>query len=429
MVAEILDNFDEIKEKIAKHTGWTDEEIEKKINKKQEEYGGFLTRAGAAFSIAKDAGVEIFTQTMTSNNRTKISELLDGMRSVRLKARVVRVFSTRVFEKQAARGEVTNVEIMDESGNTRLVVWGNRELVDKLRKGQVIEVINAYTRMNNNNVEVHAGNRTSIKIVEDDPSIPRTEVKIIKLAEVKPNDNGFDFYARVEKAYPVYEFQREKGMGKVANVMIRDGNASKKLVLWGDNAEKVKDLMTNDCILVENAYTKEDVNEVHVGWMGRVLKEENKGIPLINVAKKAIRELSAGEEAEITADVVDVFPPTVITICANCKTVMKEDVCEKCGGSEKAKSLIVNTIFDDGTSTIRGTLYRKNAEDFLGLKAEEYENQPELFDENKKELLGEEFVLFGQVKEVPEFNRKEFIVKTFAKLDPVAELEKMKVMS
>jgi len=81
MVAEILDNADEIIKKIIEK-GMPEPELMEKIKAKQEEYGGLLTEAGAAYSIAREMGIEF-----EEEKQIKIKELTDGLNNVNLTAR------------------------------------------------------------------------------------------------------------------------------------------------------------------------------------------------------------------------------------------------------------------------------------------------------------------------------------------------------
>lgn len=307
MVSQILDSPEAIIKKI-REKGFSEQEIKEKVSKKQEEYGGLLTEAGAAFSIAKELGIEF---EFEQRNEIKIRELTDGLANVNLSVRVDQAFPVREFEKDGRRGTVANFTISDDTGRINLVVW-NKEpaLLEAIKPGASLRVLNAYSRKRNDVLEVNVGNLGSVSIVTEG----KPEEKRIKLKDLQPNSF-----------------------------------------------------------------------------------------------------------AEIRATVVDVFKPTILEICPNCGSMLKPD-CPKCGKIEKAYSLIVNAELDDGTDVVRGTFYRAVGEKFLGLSGKELKERPELFDAQRRQLLGNEYVFVGETRLDSQFNRMNFIVRSFNNIDIQKEL-------
>lgn len=340
MVSHILDDLEGLIKKILAHTGWDQEKLNEKIQKKQDEYGGLLTEAGAAYSIAKEAGVS---------------------------------------------------------------------LEDK--------------------AETEAESKKDIK----------PEKKEIKLKEINKDMNDIDFYARVERAYPVHEFQKENRKGKVASVMIADETSTVRLVLWGHHAELSDSLRPNDLIKIAGGYVKEnnDQLEVHLGWRGKLIPEKDfekkpvfeiPEIPKIDMERKTLKELKAGDSSiQIKADIVNIYPPTLIELCPKCRGMLRDKLCEKCGAlgpnEELIYSLILNVELDDGTDVMRGVFYRDLAEKLLDLNAEGYKKDKGLFGSKKKNILGKEMLFYGQIKYVSDFDRLEFIVRNFNEIDVERELK------
>ena len=421
MVNEILDDAEGIKKQVMEKTSISKEELDEKIKAKMDEYGGLLNEAGAVFAVSKELGVDLKKQAMTFND-LKVSDLADGLNSATLKVRVKNAYAPRYFEKADKKGNVANFDVFDETGETRFVLWNNAELASRIQKNNLIKIINAYVKKNKDNLEIHSSSKGSVEILEDDSSIPKAVEKKYKLNQLSPGLNDVSFYARIERVYPVYEFVKKDGsQGKVASILVNDGRDSKRLVLWDNHAKLTETFKTNDLIKVEGAYTRvnNDELEIHLGWRGRIVSnpESSESIPEIKTARKTIAQLTNGNEVEIKSDVVEIYNPTLINLCAKCKTMTRDGVCPKCGSTEMIPSLIINAELDDGTGVIRGTFYRDLAEKFIGFKASEFKADNSLFELKKKQLLGDEFIFFGKVKEVPEYNRRELIIKNFAKAD------------
>ena len=306
MVSQILDSPDAIIKKI-REKGFSEEEIREKVSKKQEEYGGLLTEAGAAFSIAKELGIDF---DFEPRSEVKIGELTDNLSNINLSATVERAFPLREFEKNGRKGTVANFTISDATGRVNLVVWNkDPELIKSIKPGFKIRVLNAYSRKRNDVLEVNVGNLGSVSVLSE-------------------------------------------------------GQAEGRV--------KLKDLQPNTFV-------------------------------------------------EIRATVVNLFKPTVLEICPNCGSMLKPN-CPKCGETEKAYSLIVNAELDDGTDVVRGIFYRAIGEKFLGTSGKELKEKPELFDQKRRKLLGEEYVFVGEARLDSQFNRMNFIVRSFNNIDVQKEL-------
>ncbi len=309
MVSQILDSPEAIIKRISEK-GLSSEEIHEKIKRKQEEYGGLLTEAGAAYSIAKELGIEM---DFEPKNEIRIKDLSEGMANFNLSVTVDNASSVREFDKDGRKGTVVNFTVSDNTGKINLVVWNKeKETMARITKGSMIKVLNAYAKLRNDSLEVNVGNLGAVSVV-------------------------------------------------------KEGNM--------DNRVKARDLQDNMF-------------------------------------------------AELRATIVDVFKPTILEICPNCGSMLKPD-CPKCGTTGKAYSLIVNAEIDDGTDVVRATFYRQTGEKFLHLSAKELKDNQALFDQTRRKLLGEEYVFVGETKLDSQFNRMNFIVRSFNNIDIQKELARV----
>jgi ssDNA-binding replication factor A large subunit len=424
MVKDILDNAEGIIKKIQEKTKQSKEEIMKKIHAKQEEYGGLLTEAGAAYSIAKECGVKMNGEAKETPNEAnsedvKIRDLREGMTSVNATVTVNAVYPTKRFDTGSRSGEVTNIEINDDTGATRLVVWGKTDEITSISKNSKLRITNAYTKNNRDKIELHVSSKGSFEATS-------AAERLTRLEDVKDGMDNIDFYARVIRVFPVYEFDKDGRPGKVSSASVTDGTETRRVVFWNEHADAAKDIVTNEIIKVENAYARKNNElELHLGFRGRVLRNQSADIKEIAVERKKIKALTDDKGVEIKADVVEIYPPTIIRLCSKCKSMLRDDVCVKCGGTSSINSMIVNAELDDGTSVIRGTFYRDKAEQLLGIKADDFSQDS--FDDKKQSVLGVEFVFFGEIKNVPEYGRKEFVVRSFGRPDYDKELEKINI--
>jgi len=177
MVFHILDSPEIIIKKIMEK-GIGQEDLQNKIRKKQEEYGGLLTEAGAAYSIAKEMGIDFeFDQP-----EPKIKDIAGDQTNINLTAKIESAFPAREFEKDGRKGSVTNLTISDDTGKINVVVW-NKELPG-LAKGSRVKILNGYVKERNNQPEINIGNFSSISVVEEGKTAR------LKISELKDNASG-----------------------------------------------------------------------------------------------------------------------------------------------------------------------------------------------------------------------------------------------
>ena len=180
MVSQILDSSAAIIKKI-QEKGFTEQEIKEKVSKKQEEYGGLLTEAGAAYSIAKELGIDF---DFEPKNEIKVKDLADGMANVNISATVDNAFPFREFEKDGRKGTVANFTISDDTGKINLVVWNkDPSVLGQINPGAQIRVLNAYARKRNETIEVNVGNLGAISVVSGGKDVDRR----IKLKDLQNN--------------------------------------------------------------------------------------------------------------------------------------------------------------------------------------------------------------------------------------------------
>lgn len=152
----------EIKEKIIASGKLTSNDLDLKIKAKINELSGLISEEGAAHIIANELGIELINQ---NRDRLKIKEIYMGMKNVSALAKVVRKFEIREFAKGEVKGKVANLIIGDETGTLRLVLWNDQtKHFEKLNEEDIILIKDAYVKENNNNRELHLGDRGELVI-------------------------------------------------------------------------------------------------------------------------------------------------------------------------------------------------------------------------------------------------------------------------
>ena len=220
--------------------------------------------------------------------RTKISEIKEGMREVETEGVVSGVSNVRTFSRaDGSVGRVATVFLRDETGEIRVSLWNEKtEGLNAIQKGSAISIAGAYVRPGfNGGVELQCSSSSEITVKPGKADrLPEIEKSTVPLNDLQDGMQSIDIAVRVQRVLGRRTFTRLNGQeGKVANLIVDDGTASARLVLWGDTADMMSRLVEGSRLLVENAYTKIGLNqemEVHVGWRGRVVIEVEEFKPM-----------------------------------------------------------------------------------------------------------------------------------------------------
>lgn len=153
------DNYDKVLERVVKVSGLDKEEIGRRVEAKQTKLSGLISREGALQVISAELGISF------ENEKSKIEELLPGMRKVNVVGKVVKLFPVRTFTtKKGDEGKVANLFMADDTSNIKVVLWdvNHIDLVEKesICEGKSIEIIGGSMRDN----EIHLGSFSELKL-------------------------------------------------------------------------------------------------------------------------------------------------------------------------------------------------------------------------------------------------------------------------
>lgn len=156
------DNYDKFLERVIKTSGLDKEEIERRVEAKQSKLSGLISKEGALQVISAELGISF------ENEKSKIEELLPGMRKVNIVGKVIRLFPVRTFTtKKGDEGKVANLFVADDTSNIKVVLWdvNHIELIEKglITEGKSIEIIGGNMRDN----EIHLGSFSELKPSEE----------------------------------------------------------------------------------------------------------------------------------------------------------------------------------------------------------------------------------------------------------------------
>jgi len=278
---ELSYDFETIVKKILdERKDLTREKLFELIEKKRVEAKNLLNQEGAAFLVASDLGVSIFEKPHLTT-RMRIEDLIPNLNDVTIVGRVLTVYDSQEFTRpDGSKGKLQRMLIGDETGIVEVYVWN--EKVEELAKENVqvdsiVKVEHAYTRESiDGRVELHAGGRSKISLLAShlvEYEIPYYQDFFKKIGEMKKGVKDFNFTGVVTRVFPVKEFKRVSGEGKVQRLRVKDETGEVNLVVWDNQTEETKSIQVGDQIEVLRGTVKENMIgelEVHVGKRSKV---------------------------------------------------------------------------------------------------------------------------------------------------------------
>lgn len=273
-------------------------ELKKRIDKKIQSVGGLLSEEGALLLIAGELGINI-EEEHKEKKHFFISDINEGMQHIDISGRIMRIFNANTFQRKTGiEGRVQNIVIADKTGSIRIVFWDDQiDKIKQFKRGDVVTIRNGYLRKGlNNQFEISLGKEGVITTGHDSPDYPPIEYVKIKIRDIEDKMNNIDITGRVSSVFGVREFLKKDGStGKVGNFTIMDDTGEIRVTLWDKKAELLNNLVKNDLIRIENAYSKMGLNsvEINLGFSSNISieKGEREDIPKAESSKKSIGDL------------------------------------------------------------------------------------------------------------------------------------------
>lgn len=330
----IGENIDGIIRKVVEGSGKAEAEIRKLIGEKQDELSGLVSEEGAAYIVARELGVNLLKAT---KRQLKVKNLLPGLRSVDLMARVVRVFEPREWSKGDRSGQVASLVLGDETGTIRLSLWNDEVDIlenDKIEEGDTIKISGAFVKMDNRGQPDLRLGRGKIEPAEDGKiKLPmpeeiqitttsrRREIKDLKEGEfgetraclVQIFSRSRPFYevcpqcgSRVTEDNGKFECkehgQVEPDFRMIVSGVIDDGTANMRIVFFGETGERVLGKTVKD---LRDALSKgKSQDEIYSGldnigrefvFQGRVKRNDLSGN--LEMVANEVKDVDLKEEA------------------------------------------------------------------------------------------------------------------------------------
>ncbi|MBU0761699.1 MAG: hypothetical protein KKD39_01625 [Candidatus Altiarchaeota archaeon] len=291
---------DELVAKVVDASGKKVDEVRALMGEKRTRTHGLLSDYGAIYAVAKELGVELGEGEISISSIAQIRPRA----SVNVAGRVKTIYSVREFQrKDGSTGKLASAEIIDKTGETRVVLWdSNSSVIGKLRVGDILLVKNGFAKENQGRIEVHAGALTTTSINPENlkGEYPEIEERIDDVGALESGIPSINLLVRASRVYPKTEFTKKDGTtGYRASFIAEDKTGKARVVLWDTLADSTPE--EGDIVRVDSAYTKEGLNgevEIHCGSRARIEKSDVKlDLPPLPKTKQGLVKIS-----EITGD-------------------------------------------------------------------------------------------------------------------------------
>ncbi len=287
--------------------------MEERIKNKINELSGLISEEGAAHIIANELGVEL---TPKENADLKIKEIYAGMRNVSCSGKVVRKFEVREFSKGEKSGKVCSLILGDETATIRVVFWNEQvDLLNKVEEGTILKVMDSYVRENNNNREIHLGQKGSIELNPEGVSIGEvrqtTSFGRKTIQELQGGETSVEIMGTVVQVFDPRYFNidpetrkrvQEGGeLSYVMNAVLDDGTGTIRAVFWKNQTNRFLDMDEEKLGgFKEDVGAFEDVKTDLLGeqfkLMGKVVKNEM--FDRLEFSVQMVEKAKASEELE-----------------------------------------------------------------------------------------------------------------------------------
>ncbi len=276
-------------------SGFSEEELERQVQSKAKEFGGFMSKQGILFIIAKENGIYLnspdvndqfykeFEEEIDYDDFTiEISEVKESMTNIVLLGKILQVYETRDFtRKDGTPGIVGSFLLGDISQTIKVILWDDKVDITKndfFRKNELIRIIGGYCRMGrDNNLEVHLGRKG--KIILSPENISKNMEK--KLNNLEYNQNQIDSpqkpNSKIKDLIEQYKYiKRVKGLIQIEEfkevntktgektfllkLILSDESKAIRVIIWGMNAiECLKVLSNDDFVEITNLLVKQNM--------------------------------------------------------------------------------------------------------------------------------------------------------------------------
>ncbi len=275
-------------------SGISEQQLEQEVERKVKEFGGFMTKQGILFIIAKEHGVNPYNEAfykeldeMIDYDEVSITieEVKEQMTNIVLLGKIISCSKPYEFtRKDSSVGKVSSFTLADWTGSIKIVLWEeNTQLVESefFREGQIVRVIGGYSKKGeNDSLEIHIGKKGRLILAPQDISnklrdrlitineTPIPEKPIVSKFQIRDLIEKYSFIKKLQGEIEIEEFKEitKKSGDKtfLLKLLVSDESTTVHVNIWGMDAVESLKLLENGCSIIitnltarKNSYTQE----------------------------------------------------------------------------------------------------------------------------------------------------------------------------
>ena len=297
----------------------------------------------------------------------KINELKPGEGRVDLRAKVISI-NSKERNVDGMRKIMYYGILGDETGTIPFTAW---VLDVELRKGDCIEIKNAYTREWQGHVKLVIGNNTKVSLLPPNSVEVKMESKPAKIVELHPKMGLVEVVGKVlhvEKR----EVEVDGVTREIYSGVLGDETGEIPFTSWDIEVKK------GNVLKISGAYVSTFLGMPQLVFDSRATIEkvekeiEVKEIPI----QIESLEGKGGFNVLIEGVVIDIKSGSgLIYRCPQCGRVLKSSICPVHGKVTPEPDLRIKAIIDDGTGAVMAIFNREQTEKILGMTLDETINK------------------------------------------------------
>ncbi len=286
------DSVDELFQQLL-DLGMSEEELEKKVKNKVNEYGGFMSTQGVLFIIARENGLELRSPEIDDylydeleeeidydEFTIDISDLKEGMTNIVLLGKILTSQKIREFvRKDQSVGKVCSFLLGDSTGTVKIVLWDERtEIVNQeyFKPEEFVRVVGGYAKLGQNGtIEVHLGKKGTIILSPEVNGKKREQLKAVTITgsedftpknNLKPLSQALqqNKYVNIVKGSILIEDFKELELKSgdksfLLTILLETEDTTIRVKAWGMKAvECLKVINDGDFVSITNLAVKEN---------------------------------------------------------------------------------------------------------------------------------------------------------------------------
>ncbi|MCY3411440.1 MAG: hypothetical protein INQ03_07390 [Candidatus Heimdallarchaeota archaeon] len=375
----------------------------------------------------------------------QLSDLTDNMNKVSVIGKIIEINDLREFEKNGEKRKVQNIAIMDNSATIRTTFWGeDTDLLTKFKNGDVIQLDNCRSKLNNysNEVELTFSSNSKISKLKkfDKDNFEFSDDNITSLLEVTEVKRGVSVKVAIARKFDVRDIDLSDRKARVLNYSVKDlsDGSLGKIAAWDENISMIENLEEDEGYLLQNVRVKPGSGdfgpEIVINQNTLIEKLDDIG-PIIQTAdmmknnyeKTRLDHLVDESRIRAEATIVNVYPPAFYDGCNECNRkveLLDSDItkgsCSVHNDVTVTQKIIITINLDDGHATVLAKFFNEKAEELIKMTAKEAKDKIDRLSDPKaatNHLIMQDIWVEGKVQHDKEREEISIMVNNFGYQD------------